>query len=341
MGDRLAAEFGPGAALVPTGTLIEWKAHGESAKAAIARKDFLHATIELERCATLCPDHSKTKDLLAQAKSRAARQFWKVLPATLLEAGFIQYGESVFVHSTTASENSDVTVQLHDPSDPGVSLSQCVVVASDSLNDPESLANLVALDMQAYPDCSGLGARLLKVVADMEYMAGSAADACAAANGARPPRGDDFEARALAKLPSADQLSQQIWGAGEGARKVNTARAPCILTYGDACLSKTSPKLKEAKGFHVNAKPLNGRGGGADTSQNALEDGRIMLNVAESLAEGHGLRHLQQTVRRIEEEKASCIAIFCTKGRHRSVSMAELILKKYYTGGTTKHLTIS
>lgn len=216
-------------------------------------------------------------------------------------------------------------------------MSQCVCVTVDNYDDPQSLADLVALEMQAYPDCQGLGMRLLIAVQDMVHMASAAADPQADPVGIRPVQGDDYEARALAKLPSAEDLCVMIWG--EGKRKL-TAQALEILTWGDAILSEKSDKLKSAK-FHVNAKVLNGRGGGADTSENALEDTRIMLNVAESLAEGRGLQHLQQTVRRIEEEGASCISIKCTKGRHRSVSMAMLIHKKYYPSGTVKHLTIS
>ena len=345
----LSEEFGAGASNYDEADLIVWKAAGEAAANAAARKDFLQATLELERCVLLRPDSRKSASNLARARTRCGTQFWQRLPATLEAAGFQRLGERSLMaqlgheDSSGAWHSYSVTVELSDPSElpPDESLSRCVAVSVDGFDDSESLAELVALEMAAHTDLDGLGARLLRAIGDMVYMAGDAADAsvgAAASSSADKLAGEDFEARALARLPSADEVSQQLWS---DKRRIRADRPLHILTWGDAMLAKTSEKLKAANGFHVNAKMLNGRGGGADTSQNALQDGRILLNVAESLCEGRGLLLLQQTLRKIEETDAACISVFCTKGRHRSVSLAELLHAKYYPHGVVRHLTIT
>ena len=93
--------------------------------------------------------------------------------------------------------------------------------------------------------------------------------------------------------------------------------------------------------FNINAKPLTGYGGGANIRKNALQDRRIMLNVAASMSEGHGLRLLANAVRKIEQEDLKCISVFCAKGRHRSVSLATLLKLIYYPRATVTHLTIT
>ena len=50
------------------------------------------------------------------------------------------------------------------------------------------------------------------------------------------------------------------------------------------------------------------------------QDGRITLNVASCLA-SERLTMLQNTIRKIEEEDLHCVSVFCSKGRHRSVSL--------------------
>ena len=133
------------------------------------------------------------------------------------------------------------------------------------------------------------------------------------------------------RMPTVDELV--------GVGKVDTERELTIYTYGDKLKTKAALNQMGCQ-FHVNAKPLNGRGGGADTKQNALQDERIMRNVASSLCEGIGLVILQQTLAKVELEGLSCISIFCSKGRHRSVSMAELLRMQYYPNARVVHLTI-
>ena len=81
---------------------------------------------------------------------------------------------------------------------------------------------------------------------------------------------------------------------------------------------------------HFNAKPLNGRGGGADLKRNATQDARIVRNVCASMAGGEGLEWLRRVVRAIEAEDLHCASVFCSQGRHRSVSAALILRSRYY-----------
>ena len=65
-----------------------------------------------------------------------------------------------------------------------------------------------------------------------------------------------------------------------------------------------------------------------------------MRNVVSSMSESTGLLMLKRTIQKIEEEDLGCISVFCTQGRHRSVSMAEAIRARYYPQAEVKHLTI-
>ena len=62
-------EFGAGASNYDEADLIMWKAAGEAAASAAARKDFLQATLELERCVSLRPDSRKSVSNLARARA--------------------------------------------------------------------------------------------------------------------------------------------------------------------------------------------------------------------------------------------------------------------------------
>ena len=131
----------------------------------------------------------------------------------------------------------------------------------------------------------------------------------------------------LTRLPTAVAL-----GADED-------RELTIYTWGDALSTKAALKQLGSQ-LDVNAKPLNGRGGGANTRYNALQDTRIMRNVVSSMCEGTGALVLKRTVRAVEAGDMHIISVFCTKGRHRSVSMAEALRARYYPKAEVKHLTI-
>lgn len=50
---------------------------------------------------------------------------------------------------------------------------------------------------------------------------------------------------------------------------------------------------------------------------------------------------VRQVVRGIETNNLLVISITCTKGRHRSVAIAELLRKWFYPDAIVQHLTIS
>ena len=253
------------------------------------------------------------------------------LTSSLAAAGFSAYGR-VHVH-----EEKQCTVELREPAS-CESLVECVLAMADGVSS-QDLSELLDLELQANPDCAGFGARLLQGIRDMRYMAGSEAEPEPHASRAAPtPHGSQVEERLRRKLPNRQELSALIWP--DGKRHINELRPLQLLSWGDALLSRSSEKLREAQ-FHVNAKMLNGRGGGADTKQNALEDARIVLNVADALAEGRGLVLLRSVLRKVEEEDLHCISIFCSKGRHRSVSLTVLLKLIYYPNADIRHLTIT
>jgi len=152
--------------------------------------------------------------------------------------------------------------------------------------------------------------------------------------GKAPQSGHDYDMDVgLSKLPTPGEMSEIL------GREVRVDRMLTILTWGDALTSKAAVRQKGAQ-IHINAKPLSGRGGGADLKHNALQDAKIVRNVVTSMNAGVGLRWLHSVVRRIEEGDLSCVSVFCSKGRHRSVSSAEVIRSVYYPQATIVHLTI-
>ena len=65
-----------------------------------------------------------------------------------------------------------------------------------------------------------------------------------------------------------------------------------------------------------------------------------MRNVVSSMCEGTGALVLKRTIAAIETDGLHTISVFCTKGRHRSVSVAEALRARYYPKAEVKHLTI-
>ena len=262
----------------------------------------------------------------------AAAEVYRLLPVSLEAAGFLRFGSS-FVHAKLRC-----TIELHNPTECGAT-SDCVVATADGMDD-EDLVQFIALELATNPTCVGFGTQLVKAVRDMRFMASEDADTDVShSQGApAPSTHGEVEERCRDKLPTPDALSAIIWP--DGSRQINGERQLQLLTWGDSLLGKRSEKLRGVQ-FHVNAKLLNGRGGGADTKHNALQDSRILLNVADSLSSGRGLLLLSQTVRKIEEENLDCISVFCSKGRHRSVSLAVLLKVACYPQAGVRHLTIT
>lgn len=112
-----------------------------------------------------------------------------------------------------------------------------------------------------------------------------------------------------------------------------------IYTWGDANQTQASVQQQaDRPSVHLNAKPLNGRGGGADTTLNATQDPRIVRNVCSSMKGGMGRRWLINSVRQIEAARANCISVFCRHGRHRSVGAALILKAHVYPNAQLRHL---
>ena len=131
---------------------------------------------------------------------------------------------------------------------------------------------------------------------------------------------------------------------------INTERAMTIYTWGDRLMNRESvPGV-----HHFNAKILEGRGGGANTKYNATQEWRIVRNVIQSMGRGAGRRWLMGCLRTIETKAAAYdeskkddndnrgleFSVFCSQGRHRSVSAALILHWKYYRKALVNHLTI-
>ena len=237
---------------------------------------------------------------------------------SLKAVNFTTYGGNLWSHNQTG-----ITVQLK---------SDGLVAWVPSVSDDDVLQWL-QLQLTANPDCSHFGQSLLDAAENFTFMAGAQADADPAA---KEESGDapDGDLRSMARLPSVVELAEQI------GRAISTDRDLVIYTWGDKLKTKAAIKQLGSQ-FDINAKPLNGRGRGADTKYNALQDRRIMQNVASSMSEGNGLLLLSQAIKKIEAEDLSIISVFCSKGRHRSVSCAELLRMQYYPMARIAHLTIS
>lgn len=260
------------------------------------------------------------------------------LPTSLETAGFTRYGDHCFVHQKCSCE-------VEIAPDNGI---RGIILAGAEGIDEEDLAQFVAMELSVRRYAE-FGTQLLEGVRMMRHMASEAAEADHRAEendeGGRPAVGtrEDYDERCRDRLPSPEEIhAHPRWktnGSQHSPLHINPTRRLHIYTWGDALLKKPSLK-KRGSQFDINAKPLNGRGGGADTRRNALQDGRIRLNVASSLGEERGRNMLVQTLWKIETEDLSCISVFCSKGRHRSVSLALLLKMVYYPQATIEHLTI-
>ena len=254
----------------------------------------------------------------------------KSIVASLQEVGYETHGMCFLHHKQPRCE-----VELYELE----ARSDVLITVTAAGLGEEELANFVAMELAAdRPE--EFGAQLLEGVTNMLHMSGTEADAEHVSVGTTTTtsNANDLLTRALEKLPSVDEIrSHPRWIDDE--LDIKRDRQLHIYTWGDALIKKTALKSRHSQ-FDINAKPLNGRGGGADTKQNALQDQRILLNVAASLADARGMQLLVQTLRKIEAEDLRTISVFCTKGRHRSVSLAVLLQQAFYPNAKVEHLTI-
>ena len=147
----------------------------------------------------------------------------------------------------------------------------------------------------------------------------------------------------LDELPDIEEIRSEIGLVIHSEREDMT-----IYTWGDKIMKKGNvPGV-----HHFNAKILNGRGGGANTKKNATQDWKIVRNVLRSLQKDAGRRWLLGCLKTIETKAIAYdglpknkkngfgISVYCSQGRHRSVSAALLLHWKYYPKAVLNHLTI-
>lgn len=282
--------------------------------------EFARGFIDLRN--TTKAGHSEQKDRTMVLKVDDHAELTK----GLVDAGFICYGSSLFVHS----HEPECTVSL------GTALDHLVLSVDVPGLSERDVACFVEAEL-AVGKYKYFGSQLLAWVVDACHLEGLDADPAGCSSHASVDA-TDIAARCRAKLPSPEVISAMLWP--KGLRHMNCSRALQIFTWGDNILTKSALKARGSQ-WDINAKLLNGRGGGADTHCNALEEPRIIFNVASSLADGRGLMMLLQAVRKIEEEDLTCVSVFCSKGRHRSVSCAVLLHQIYYPNAVLEHLTLT
>jgi hypothetical protein len=178
-----------------------------------------------------------------------------------------------------------------DPAQPG---GLSVWLSGKSLGVAGSAADIaewVELEVATRPGLEQFGARLVRWLEDFLHMGGGEADPSVSRDRAREDMTLDTEAVdvGLARLPTPAELGAKIGCAVDGLRALT------VLTWGDALTSRAAVQAQGSE-YDQNAKPLNGRGGGANTRYNALEDRRILRNVVSSLAEGGGALLLERLV---------------------------------------------
>lgn len=145
----------------------------------------------------------------------------------------------------------------------------------------------------------------------------------------------------LDRLPSTAQIQAALT---EAKIKVNLDktrhRELVIYTWGDKngfTKAGISQKVGKPK-LHINAKPLNGHGGSC--RMNAVQDSRIVKRVCASMQRDNG-KWLVDRVKQIEKVGAGCFSVFCSKGRHRSVSAAIILRELLYPNAKLVHLKMA
>jgi hypothetical protein len=230
---------------------------------------------------------------------------------SLLAAGFERSGWA-WHHAPTGT----MVIEASDGGQPEVynsGLAQC------------DIDERVALSFAASAWDDGFGRRLVRWVADAIVLDGAAPEAVGLESA---PAADDEGAVdvGLSRLPTAERL---------GATATRRLR---IHTWGDKVVGQLNLERECGCRRHFNAKPLNGRGGGANLKLNATQDSRIVRNVCSSMQEGEGLEWLRRVVRAIEERDEHSVSVFCSQGRHRSVSAALILRARYYPEAEMVHV---
>lgn len=239
--------------------------------------------------------------------------------ASLLAAGFERQGWA-WQHAETGT----MVIEATDGGMPEVyneSLPQADVDARVALS-----FSLAAWD-------ADFGSRLLRWVRDAIVQDGAAAveDGEADSDNGKAAAAQEEAARAvdvgLSMLPTAEALG------------ANVQRQLTIYTWGDKVVSQLNLEKETGCTKHFNAKPLSGRGGGADLKCNATQDARIVRNVVGCMRDGEGSLWLRRVVQAVEAcRDGSAISVYCSQGRHRSVSAALILASRYYPLAQVVHI---
>lgn len=105
---------------------------------------------------------------------------------------------------------------------------------------------------------------------------------------------------------------------------IDTDRLLTIYVYGD----KTGGRPPKSCENHVMCKSLGSAkcGGGGNYKQNATEDPRISRHIAKTTGTHLCIKGI---VELIEKDNLSEVAVFCSKGKHRSVTVS-LVLRRIF-----------
>jgi|EP00945_MAST-04E_sp_MAST-4E-sp1_P007087 hypothetical protein len=244
-------------------------------------------------------------------------------------AGFIMYSNDSQSSYNVWTRKAPEMVIIHEKNSPEV---LPLEVTADGIS-PETVGEWIELFISQYT-CSGTGDLLQSLVqwvsscqeldqADrLKYDVGEA------------PVNLDVDPNAdynLEKLPSVQEMEELI------GMSISTGRGLQIITWGDKKV-KLSTVKQLGSTANFNAKPLDGRGSGADLRVNATQDPQIVRNVVSSMTRGVGALWLQRAVERIERGNMNTVSTFCSQGRHRSVSSALILKYRYYPNATFRHL---
>ena len=114
---------------------------------------------------------------------------------------------------------------------------------------------------------------------------------------------------------------------------VNRNRKLTIYTWGNK-IRKTCPHQTD---FNFNVRHIKRKKNGVKVNH---RDGRTRA-IQKMIINGRGFsKCLEEILDHIEKFNFTKISIYCAKGRHRSVSYAELLKKYYYPRATIHHLEL-
>jgi len=236
----------------------------------------------------------------------------------LLDAGFENYGNNIYVHSKTGR---GVTIE-QDLDLPGM-----LSVSCDGLHF-EDVCEFLRLELVAIFTTENEDARIVSIRtfprrildwarANVDAGLGFIEDEDDDDN--LPPEDDDFSIE-------TQYLSKDI--------KFDANRKIAIYTWGRALLKAAPPQAE----VNFNAAVLNGRGRGINLKKNNGLSIEIQSQVSKcSLFPVW----MEMVIGKVEKENLHAISINCTKGRHRSVAAAELLKKLFYRNAVIHHVTIS